>query len=124
MFNTRFRGKNCANAGQEHYLGKVRIRLFVPYCKLDFGSHLWDATVPGVARQSVLVDVNKTGKHPRNNKTSPVGNWSVHICPRFCMFQVSSTSLAGKFMHFRRSAVPHMASTNREKWVGNCSVAA
>ena len=45
MFNTRFRAKNCAIAGQEYYLGKVRIRLFVPNCKLDFGSHLWDATV-------------------------------------------------------------------------------
>ena len=45
MFNTRFRGKNCAIAGQEYYLGKVRIRMFVPNCKLDFGSHLWDATV-------------------------------------------------------------------------------
>ena len=60
MFNTRFRKKNCAIADQEYYLGKVRIRLFVPTCKLDFGSHLWDATVPGVARQSILVDVNKT----------------------------------------------------------------
>ena len=45
MFNTRFRGKNCAIAGQEYYLGKVRIRLFVPNRKLGFGSHLWDATV-------------------------------------------------------------------------------
>ena len=60
MFKTRFRGKKCAIAGQEYYLGKVRIRLFVPNCKLNFGSHLWDATVPGVARQSILVDVNKT----------------------------------------------------------------
>ena len=60
MFNTRFKGKNCAIAVQEYYLGKVRIRLFVPNCKLDFGNHLWDATVPGVARQSILVDVNKT----------------------------------------------------------------
>ena len=45
MFNTRFGGKNCAIADQEYYLGKVRIRLFVPNCKLDFGSHLWDVTV-------------------------------------------------------------------------------
>ena len=60
MFKTRFSGKNYAIAGQEYYLGKVRIRLFVPNCKLDFESQLWDATVPGVARQSILVDVNKT----------------------------------------------------------------
>ena len=48
MFNTRFRGKNCAIGGQEYYLGKVRIRLFVFNCKLDVGSHLWDATVPAL----------------------------------------------------------------------------
>ena len=54
-------GENYAIAGQECYLGKVRIiRSFVPNCKLDFGSHLWDTTVPGVARQSILADVNKT----------------------------------------------------------------
>lgn len=60
MFNTRFRGKNCVIDGYELSLGKVRIRLFVPNRKLNFGSHLWDATVPDVARQSILVDVNKT----------------------------------------------------------------
>ena len=50
MFNTRFRGKNGVIADHEHYLKKVRIRLFTPNCKLDFGSHLWDATVLIVAR--------------------------------------------------------------------------
>ena len=47
-------------AGHEHYLKKVRIRFFVPNCNLDFDSHLWDATVLIVARQSSLVDVNRT----------------------------------------------------------------
>ena len=60
MFNTRFRGENCAIAGKEYFWEKVRSRLLVSKGKLDFGSHLWDATVPGVARQSILVDVNKT----------------------------------------------------------------
>ena len=53
-------GKTVLSPAKSIILGKVRIRLFVPNCKLDFGSHLWDATVPGVARQSILVDVNKT----------------------------------------------------------------
>ena len=60
MFNTRFRGESVAIAGREYYLGKECIRLFVPNCKLDYGSYLWDVTLPGVARQSILVDVNKT----------------------------------------------------------------
>ena len=60
MFNTRFRGSNGVIAGHEHYLKNIRIQLFVSNCKLDFGSHFWDATVLIVARQSILVDVNKT----------------------------------------------------------------
>ena len=43
---------------------------------------------------------------------------SVHLCPRFCMFQVCSTLLAAKFLHFRQSTFLHMASTIGESGWG------
>lgn len=60
MLSTRFKGKISVIAGYEHYLGKVRIRVFVPNCKLEFGCHLRDATAPYLAGKSVSVDVNNT----------------------------------------------------------------
>ena len=106
MCSTCFRGKNDVIAGHEHYLKKVRIRLFVPHCKLDFGSHLWDAT----AHHCEEVNFGRCKQNTVNILEITKLALFVHIGPTFCMFEVFFAWLAANFLRFGRSTFQHIAS--------------